>query len=135
MRILSFFAISLSIITLFSCSDSEPQVDQIGIGGECTVNNDCNQELDTLACLSEFKGGYCGKADCSSNLDCPVGSVCVAHEGSNYCFRSCAEKVECNENRSLENEANCSGSFTLANISDSTTLKACIPPSSSTIKK
>ncbi len=120
---------------LFSCGDdnNQTEVDRIGIGGECTITDECNQSIDTLTCLTVFKGGYCGKADCQSNFDCPEGSICVNHEGSNYCFRSCADKLECNSNRTAENESNCSSSFDLAEKSDTTSLKACIPPSGSTL--
>lgn len=119
----------------FSCEDdnNQSEVDRIGIGGECTLTEECNQSLDSLTCLSEFKGGYCGKADCQNNADCPTGSVCVNHDGTNFCFRSCADKLECNENRTIDNEANCSSSFDLAEQSDTTSLKACIPPSGSTL--
>jgi hypothetical protein len=60
-----------------------------------------------------------------------VNSICVAHEdGTNYCFRVCADKPECNANRGPEEEANCSSSFDWADPADDLGQKACIPPSS-----
>lgn len=122
--------------TLAGCGDDDDgtAADRVGIAAECTADAECPEvrrgdETLQLTCLRAFKGGYCGIADCQQNDDCPEGSACVAHDdGNSYCFRLCVEKVECNRNRSLENEANCSASidFTEAN----TNSKACVPPSS-----
>jgi hypothetical protein len=100
--------------------------DQAGIGAQCTQTSEC---INTdLTCLTQFKGGYCGASGCQKHADCPEGSICVTHEGANYCFRTCTDKIECNRNRSLENESNCSSSITPAESSSS---KACVPPSGS----
>lgn len=98
--------------------------DDVMIGAECTSAGECDNE--ELTCLTQFKGGYCGAAQCTANADCPEDSACVNHEGANYCFRTCVDKAECNENRSTENEANCSSSVTFA---EGGTGKACVPPS------
>ena len=123
----------LTLILLVSCSDDAPRVDQIGIGGQCVLQDDCNQDLDSLSCLTTFKGGYCGREGCDNNSQCPEGSVCVTEVGVSYCFRTCAEKVDCNANRDAENESNCSGSFSLTEATDTMPTsqpKVCIPPSS-----
>ncbi len=111
----ALFAIPLA------CGDD---ADELGVGAECSTNDDCAEEQ---ACLS-FKGGYCGISGCSGDADCPDNSACVSHDdGKNYCFRTCANKTECNENRSADNEANCSSSITFVDNKKST--KACVPPS------
>ena len=82
-----------------------------------------------LQCLA-FKGGYCGLQGCVNTAGCPSGSICVKHiDGVNYCFRTCAERPECNRRRSSE-EANCSSSFDWAVPAEDNGAKACIPPSS-----
>ena len=74
------------------------------------------------------KGGYCGLTGCKADGDCPESSKCVTHtDGKNYCFRSCADKAECNANRDADNESNCSSNVTFADGSKSG--KACVPPS------
>ncbi len=113
----------------FACSDGT-EADQLGVGAECAVVDDCSQEEGAIEqeCLPQFKGGYCGVVGCVSNDDCPESSACVAHDdGQNYCFRTCLDKAECNENRDADNEANCSSSvdFTDGDLG----FKACVPPS------
>lgn len=49
-------------------------------------------------------------------------------DGSNYCFRVCSDKTQCNANRSKDLEANCSSKITHA--SGSKAGKTCVPPSS-----
>lgn len=101
--------------------------DDLGVGGLCDAQNACPELEDfELACLPEFKGGYCGLKGCTKNADCPESSICVTHEGANYCFRTCTDKAECNENRGTDNESNCSSSITRVEEGNS---KACIPPS------
>ena len=78
--------------------------------------------------MTQFRGGYCGKVGCTDNLDCPEASACMAHDdGKNYCFRVCKDKVECNENRSVELESNCSSNITF--VDKEIEGKACVPPS------
>jgi hypothetical protein len=108
------------------------EADRIGVAAECANHGDCLFEIQ-LECLTDFKGGYCGLEGCVDNLDCPEASACVAHtDGVNYCFRLCDHKSECNRNRSLENEANCSSNVS---FTDEATIdvrwgrRACVPPS------
>jgi len=116
--------------------DGATAADRVGIAAECTSDEQCPEarrgdETIALTCMREFRGGYCGIADCQQNDDCPDGSRCVAHDdGSNYCFRVCAEKVECNRNRTPANEANCSSNIDFVEAAQS--IKACVPPSSGT---
>jgi hypothetical protein len=126
-KLLFILTVILLSFTFISCGDDENESDKIGIAGECKTDADC--KTDGLTCLLDFKGGYCGVADCTKNADCPESSLCVTENSKNYCFRSCTDKVECNANRSTDNEANCSASFNLANQDDTTKLKACLPPS------
>jgi hypothetical protein len=107
---------------------SDTEADSLGVGAECSVQDDCDQETNQQ-CLTSFKGGYCGIEGCVSDADCPSASACVTHDDSiNYCFRTCTDKAECNENRSPEQESNCSGSVTFVETQQDVT-KACIPPS------
>lgn len=107
-------------------SSSGSEADRHGVGAECAANTDCTEEGQL--CLTQFKGGYCGVEDCTADADCPDGSACVAHvDGKNYCFLLCTDKTECNTNRTVDNEANCSSSITF--VEDNMNKKACVPPS------
>lgn len=124
------FSVLLSIfivITLSaSCDDDKKTANDLGVGAQCELSTDCDEE--TQECLLDFKGGYCGVKDCTGDVECPEGSRCVAHDdGTNYCFLICTDKVQCNVNRDVENEANCSSSVTF--VEEPQDVKACIPPS------
>ncbi len=121
----TFFLLG-SFLVLLGCGGDDTEADRRGVGAECASAEDCFEEGQ--ACLTQFKGGYCGVEDCASNADCPEGSGCVAHDdGNNYCFRFCEDKPECNLHRAEENESNCSSSITW--VDGDTTGKACVPPS------
>lgn len=108
-----------------SDDDNGTEAQRHGVGSSCTSDMNCTEAGQH--CLP-FKGGYCGVADCVSDANCPEGSACVAHtDGHNYCFLVCVDKVQCNTNRSLELEANCSSNITFT--SDDKSRKACVPPS------
>lgn len=116
--------------------DGENPADLAGIGWSCTVDTDCPAQVcdddatpcPQLRCLTQFTGGYCGLADCTNHEGCPAGGACVAHDdGTNYCFRTCVDKPECNTHRGAAEEANCSGSITWVPDREG---KACVPPSS-----
>ena len=111
-----------------ACGGSE--ADELGIGAQCTDSEQCLQDEDfEQVCLTNFAGGYCGLADCTGDIDCPEDSACIAHDdGTNYCFRICVDKPDCNENRDVENESNCSSSVTF--VDGTQGRKACVPPSS-----
>jgi len=135
-KILPLVAASLLVA---GCGSNGTPADQLGVGAQCTVTADCPEVVFDgtdagvvqLECLTAFTGGYCGLPDCASTAECPEGSICVAHtDGTNYCFRVCANKSECNRNRDAANEANCSSSFDWAVPADDDGSKACIPPSS-----
>lgn len=129
----------LFIIALMACGNSNT-ADELGVAAECATTEDCpviewgadsGDEETQLECLTQFAGGYCGLSPCQGGGDCPEGSICVAHtDGENYCFRACEDKPECNENRTADNEANCSANFAWANPDDDNGERACIPPSS-----
>lgn len=112
---------------LAACGDDDDdggtEADKIGVGAVCSVAEDC---LDGQVCLP-FKGGYCGLSGCTGDVDCPQGSACVKHtDGVNYCFRICVDKAECNRNRPVDLESNCSSSVDF--VDGKGTLKACVPP-------
>jgi hypothetical protein len=114
---------ALFLILLVGCNGDD--ADSLGIGAACSSSEECAPDQD---CLTQFKGGYCGAIDCASSLDCPELSACVSHtDGKNYCFRICIDKIECNANRPVEVESNCSSSIVFA--SGEKEGKACIPPS------
>jgi hypothetical protein len=127
------FACTLSLMLLASCA-SQNEADRVGVGAECTNDSDCPivecdvEPCPVLACLRQFSGGYCGLSNCTADVQCPLGSACVAHtDGTNYCFRLCSAKPECNARRSPDVEANCSASVEFI---EPQTFKACVPPSS-----
>lgn len=130
----------LVALALFAggCGDDDgpgTEADRLGVGAVCSMDTDCYQPKDDAApeqtCL-EFKGGYCGLADCSSNAQCPVGSACILHDDNrNYCFRTCIDKVECNLFRGPDEESNCSSSVEFVDGKPADGSKACVPPSSS----
>ena len=122
------------LLAAIGCHDDDEgtEADRLGVGAQCMNTQQCDQYAEdegldvSLSCLSQFKGGYCGIIDCIDHRDCPEGSGCVAHDdGFKYCFRQCVEKEECNYNRGLDNEANCSANITW--VGDELG-KACVPP-------
>jgi hypothetical protein len=107
----------------FACGDD---ADDLGVGAQCTNNDQCDADTNQV-CL-QFKGGYCGMMGCTGDADCPDKSACITHtDNTNYCFRICGDKPDCNANRSVENEANCSSNVTFVNGANGR--KACVPPS------
>ena len=99
-----------------------------GVGAECAKDSDSSEAGQR--CLTQFKGGYCGVAPCTADIDCPSGSACVVHsDASNYCFLICTDKPDCNRSRSVVNEANCSSSAVL--VEEPKDRKVCSPPSGS----
>lgn len=117
-------AAAVAVAGLVGCGDD---ANDQRIGAECTGTAQCENEA--LTCLTQFKGGYCGASGCTSNAGCPEGSICVAQGGTNLCFLVCEDKTDCNQNRSAENESNCSSSITRVEPGSQ---KACVPPSSGT---
>ncbi len=111
------------LLSLAACSTN---ADSLGVGAQCAKTSDCNTSQNEV-CLP-FKGGYCGLQGCTHDADCPTDSACVAHtDGSNYCFRTCGTKTDCNANRDPANEANCSSTATF--VDGTMGRKACVPPS------
>ncbi len=109
-----------------------------GVGEACATTADCRNEtrtsedavepMERLECLTEFKGGYCGLKGCQRHLDCPTGSRCVlADNGSNYCFLTCVDKIDCNVHRAPEVEANCVRNAVM--VDGAKDVKVCVPPS------
>src|SRR5688572_31121049 len=120
------FGLLLMLVCSVACDDD---ADTFGVGAQCTGNDQCSQDPFAQTCLM-FKGGYCGISGCDADNDCPELSACVAHtDGMNYCFRICGDKPECNANRDVENEANCSSSITFVDMAANAGKKACVPPS------
>jgi hypothetical protein len=117
---LAFAALALSAVACGS------DADDLGVGAQCAVTDDCNQDDGAQTCLP-FKGGYCGLMGCTVDADCPEASACITHDNVNYCFRICVDKPDCNANRSVENEANCSSSAEF--VEGANGRKACVPPS------
>ena len=123
----SILALAAVVALATACGGDDTEADRLGVGAQCTDSEECDEETDQV-CLQQFKGGYCGIQGCESDLDCPEASACVAHEdGENYCFRICIDKPDCNRNRDLDNESNCSSSVTFTDGTQGR--KACVPPS------
>jgi hypothetical protein len=122
LRFAALMVFSTLLVSAVGCGDDE--ADDLGVGAQCGGDADC---LEGQTCLA-FKGGYCGLQGCGSSDQCPVGSACVAHtDGVNYCFRICIDKAECNANRGLDFEANCSSNIDFVDGKKGS--KACVPPS------
>lgn len=128
-RLIACYAmIALGLLPV-GCGGSDDEADRLGVGAECDPTDDLCDEETAQVCLTQFTGGYCGIVGCASDLDCPEASGCVMHDdGANYCFRVCSDKSECNVNRSVDNEANCSSNVTF--VDGAQGRKACVPPSS-----
>ncbi len=120
---------ALFLLGFAACGDDDTEADRLGVGAQCESTDQCDPDIDLL-CLPQFKGGYCGLQGCEHDVDCPEASACILHDdGETYCFRLCIDKPDCNANRDLDNEANCSSS---AEFVDGTNgRKACVPPSGS----
>lgn len=119
--------LTLGLVLAIGCGDDSSESDRLGVGSECMATDECDEDTNQ-SCLAAFKGGYCGIENCASSEDCPEDSACVIHDdGTNYCFRTCLDKAECNANRSVDNESNCSSNVDF--IDDVGNLKACVPPS------
>lgn len=120
--------LAATILGASGCGDDDGAIRR-GIGAECALDTDCNEMGQR--CLTQFRGGYCGASACMHDTDCPSGSACVTEDdGANYCFLVCADKPECNVNRSLANESNCVGSLPF--VDGAMGRKACRPPLSGT---
>jgi hypothetical protein len=133
MRHSSLCSAPLFLLLMTGCVGGN-EADRVGVAAECRSDADCPvvvcdvEPCPELLCLRQFTGGYCGLVDCVDDLECPHGSACVAHtDGSNYCFRLCNNKAECNVNRSADVESNCSSNVTFIQPQ---ALRACVPPSS-----
>jgi hypothetical protein len=101
-----------------------------GVGAACDDDSDCKN--DTV-CLTEFKGGMCGIADCTASSQCPNGSVCVADPdfARNFCLLVCDAKSDCNVHRPVADEANCSSTLNEIESADGgagNDPKVCRPP-------
>jgi hypothetical protein len=116
------FVLALGLLAACSCG---PDADRLRIGAECSQTAQCENE--ELSCLTAFRGGYCGASGCAADVDCPEGARCVTVGATNYCFRECVDKAECNAHRSVQNESNCSSNITRVQGGN---WKACVPPSS-----
>ena len=121
---------ALFLFSISSCGDDDDgnfsQALQQGVGDACGSDGDCVESAPE--CLTNFKGGYCGISDCESDLDCPSGSACIAHDdGTNYCFLICRDKIDCNYFRPADSESNCSSNVDF--VDGRNGAKACVPPS------
>jgi len=106
-----FLAASLFAVACGDDSDdSGSEAVRRGVGAACNGDSDCTEEGQV--CLTEFKGGMCGIADCTSSSACPSGSVCVADPdfSRNYCLLVCDMKEDCNVHRPGD-DANCSSTL------------------------
>ena len=50
----------------------------------------------------------------------------MTHETVNYCFLVCTTKDQCNQNRTVDNESNCSSNINPVEGGED---KVCVPPS------
>ena len=122
---LLLFLLSLLLFSsIAACGDDGPDLG-LAVGAECTAASDCDG-ANGQTCLTGFKGGYCGMADCRASDQCPENSACALYSnGVSYCFKTCAESIECNDFRSADALASCSDS---APFLDDVAAMACVPP-------
>ena len=114
-------ALALLAVLTTACGGD---ADSVGIGATCQQTADCGDEM---RCLTAYAGGLCAKVGCSAHGDCPEPGLCVLVGDEPLCLRSCADKAECNANRSADAEANCLANSVLI---DDSAQKVCLPPSS-----
>jgi hypothetical protein len=125
--ILIMITAMFSIVSCGDDDDNNNEANTLGVGAQCVDTEECDVE-NGQECLLDFKGGYCGISQCITDEECPQGSRCVAHDdGVNYCFLVCLDKDECNINRGVDFESNCSSSITF--VEEPQDSKACVPPS------
>ena len=116
-------------VLLANCGNDTSEAIKRGVGAECNASLACTET--NQACLTEFKGGYCGVSSCAHDTNCPAGSACVTDDNqTNYCFLICADKPDCNVRRSVDNESSCTSSLTF--IDGTMGRKVCRPPLSGT---
>lgn len=119
----------LSVFVAFcGCGSNQNEANRLGVGADCTTSSQCTPGQ---VCLTEFKGGYCGVSACLHDTDCPGGSACVTDGQSNYCFLVCAQKTDCNLNRTAADESDCTSSLTF--LDGTMNRKVCRPPNSGTV--
>lgn len=128
LRVVLSGMITFCLLGAVGCGDNGSEADKQLIGAECTKVEDCDDGdpvTPELECILDFKGGYCGRKGCTASSQCPEGSLCANYEAGDYCFLVCIDKVECNRNRTLENESNCSSNIDPVEGGEE---KLCIPP-------
>ena len=99
-----------------------------GVGSACKADTDCTEAGQV--CLTDFKGGMCGIADCTMTSECPTGSVCVGDPdlARNFCLLVCIDKPDCNVHRSIDEEANCTSTLNQIDAKTGMDPKVCQPP-------
>jgi hypothetical protein len=69
------------------------------VGDECSSNNDCSAA--SMTCDLSAPGGYCLKADCWDDSDCPEDGVCIYfRNGDRYCMLGCSSCDDCRDDYS-----------------------------------
>lgn len=115
----------LALVFTLACGNDETG-GGLDVGAECSSPSDCDR-ASGQTCLTGFKGGYCGIADCGATEQCPVDSACALYQnGVGYCFKTCTVSTDCNDFRSADTEASCSDSAPF--LDDVADLMACVPP-------
>jgi len=121
----------LCVFSALACGDDDgSEAVRRGVGAACAADTDCTEEGQM--CLTEFKGGMCGIADCTASSECPSGSVCVEDPAltRNYCLLACEDKPECNVHRPVgDDEASCNSTLNAIDADDGgIDTKVCRPP-------
>lgn len=80
-------AILLLAIVVAACDDSPVSRE---VGARCDVTSDCDER-----CLTgpHWPGGFC-MVSCSHDVDCPLGTYCLAEEGG-VCAFDCHADADC----------------------------------------
>ncbi|MDH5671314.1 MAG: hypothetical protein OEZ06_04145 [Myxococcales bacterium] len=92
-----------------------------GVGAHCWDDADCDPDLE---CLTDYHGGYCGRADCTGNADCPQNSVCADLGNRNVCVKTCTDGWECTFCRHRDAWVDCRNDVELVEASG---VSVCVP--------
>lgn len=105
--------------------DKALEIDLVATTGAPCKGQTQGCEADMI-CLSDITGGYCAKANCSSDGKCPPASICTVNTKSNgSCMRKCAEIADCKWNQAKgQGPWHCD----YRRAGDGTCQRVCIPP-------
>ena len=116
----------IAVLTL-GCGDGGTEAQRRGVGAACDDTHECTETGQ--ACLTQFKGGYCGVAKLHDGRDLSAGlRVRHARRRDELLLPGLQREGGLNRSRAVDVEANCSSTAVL--VEDPKDRKVCSPPSS-----